>query len=309
VSIDERKDGTWLLFKDPLDLEVRYELLCMPDGNDPNWDFEPSTWIGSLSESSLFYSVSKKLPDLDRQTQIFQNVLQAEQIICKDLITDPLTYSDSIEINQIQNTIKEANELRERAMPTGFVSAINSVRQPQVIVNSQISQCNANTRDREMPPSVFTKTCAELADFLFQNPGNFHFTTSIDNDALTLLFQPTPFSSLIDAPNLEPLTPRSPSYSPIQWARSSKNSSNPIVAPGPSLISVFGDSAMSAPIQSQSMDHLFDSAGLTREQSLLRGEGKFFYKFSINLSKQSYRFMPWNFGPSGCIHWRTGCSA
>jgi hypothetical protein len=38
VSIDERKDGTWLLFKDPLDLEVRYELLCTPDGSDPNWD-------------------------------------------------------------------------------------------------------------------------------------------------------------------------------------------------------------------------------------------------------------------------------
>jgi hypothetical protein len=65
VSIDERKDGTWLLFKDPLDLEVRYELLCTPDGNDPNWDFEPSTWITNMGKTSMYCKINEKFKDPD----------------------------------------------------------------------------------------------------------------------------------------------------------------------------------------------------------------------------------------------------
>ena len=37
ISIDERLDGTWLIFKDPKDLEPRYEILVQPEEN-PDWD-------------------------------------------------------------------------------------------------------------------------------------------------------------------------------------------------------------------------------------------------------------------------------
>ncbi|EED81348.1 predicted protein [Postia placenta Mad-698-R] len=43
ISIDERSDGTYLLFKDK-DLEVRHEILVTPDGLDPNWSFDPAVW-------------------------------------------------------------------------------------------------------------------------------------------------------------------------------------------------------------------------------------------------------------------------
>jgi hypothetical protein len=45
VSIDERSDGTYLLFKDPKSLETRYEFLVTPDNmTTMDWGFEPSTW-------------------------------------------------------------------------------------------------------------------------------------------------------------------------------------------------------------------------------------------------------------------------
>ena len=52
VSIDERQDGTWLVFKDPRNLQVTHELLCTPDGISPEWVFEPSTWFGSKFPST-----------------------------------------------------------------------------------------------------------------------------------------------------------------------------------------------------------------------------------------------------------------
>jgi C4-type Zn-finger protein len=44
VSIDERREGTYLLFKDPRTLEVRYEIMVNPESPDPAWDFDPSVW-------------------------------------------------------------------------------------------------------------------------------------------------------------------------------------------------------------------------------------------------------------------------
>jgi len=56
VSIDERKDGTYLLFKDPTTLENRHEIMVTP-GNTASvdWDFEPSTW--QVSEAPISYFV------------------------------------------------------------------------------------------------------------------------------------------------------------------------------------------------------------------------------------------------------------
>jgi hypothetical protein len=57
VSIDERRDGTYLLFKDPKDLEARYEVLVTPDSLKPiDWDFDPSTWLTCEAPTSYFIS-------------------------------------------------------------------------------------------------------------------------------------------------------------------------------------------------------------------------------------------------------------
>lgn len=45
ISIDERSDGTYLLFKDPTSLDVHYELLVTPDGSNTDWNYDPATWM------------------------------------------------------------------------------------------------------------------------------------------------------------------------------------------------------------------------------------------------------------------------
>ncbi|KAG2036323.1 hypothetical protein BDR03DRAFT_1011856 [Suillus americanus] len=102
-------------------------------------------------------------------------------------------------------------------MPTGLMPVKIDTWQPQFIDSFQFSNWNMSIDSQNMPQNVFHETHAELANFLCQNPRNFQFTTSIKNNALTLSFQPTPFSSLLDTPNLEPPTPCSPSYSPVLW--------------------------------------------------------------------------------------------
>jgi hypothetical protein len=56
VSIDERSDGTYLLFKDSKTLETRYEVLVTPDNmTTMDWDFEPSTW--HVKEAPVTYLI------------------------------------------------------------------------------------------------------------------------------------------------------------------------------------------------------------------------------------------------------------
>jgi hypothetical protein len=61
VSIDERRDGTYLLFKDPQNLEeARYEVLVTPDSmNQVEWDFDPSTWLAYEAPTSYFIDYDK----------------------------------------------------------------------------------------------------------------------------------------------------------------------------------------------------------------------------------------------------------
>ncbi|KAG1832596.1 hypothetical protein F4604DRAFT_1945960 [Suillus subluteus] len=97
-----------------------------------------------------------------------------------------------------------------------------------------------------MPQNAFNETRAELADFLFQNPGNFRFTTSIESDTLTLSFQQTPFSHLLDSPSDGAASIPSLPYSPVLWESSSDSQEGSSVAPGPELIPV-GDSDLGGP--------------------------------------------------------------
>ncbi|KAG1747468.1 hypothetical protein EDB19DRAFT_1826191 [Suillus lakei] len=67
------------------------------------------------------------------------------------------------------------------------------------------------------------------------NPGNFRFSTSILNDALTLSFHQGPFPPLING--TEPSIP-SPSYSPLPWNESSVSPASTIVAQSTGYVSV-----------------------------------------------------------------------
>jgi hypothetical protein len=62
VSIDERRDRTYLLFKDPQNLEeARYEVLVTPDSMNPvEWDFDPSTWLPYEPLTSYFVNYDKE---------------------------------------------------------------------------------------------------------------------------------------------------------------------------------------------------------------------------------------------------------
>ena len=53
VSIDERSDGTYLLFKDPEDMEERYEILVQPDDQSHRFPFNPSLYVNSSLAEDL----------------------------------------------------------------------------------------------------------------------------------------------------------------------------------------------------------------------------------------------------------------
>jgi len=68
VSIDERPDGTYLLFKDPKSLETRYEILVTPDNmTKMDWNFEPSTWHVTDSPVSYLIEVKEEVNHRDKE--------------------------------------------------------------------------------------------------------------------------------------------------------------------------------------------------------------------------------------------------
>lgn len=55
VSIDERPDGTYLLFRNPGDKETRYELMVVPEEADMSWNFDASIFsVGSIPETDAY---------------------------------------------------------------------------------------------------------------------------------------------------------------------------------------------------------------------------------------------------------------
>ena len=73
VSIDERPDGTYLLFKDPKSLETRYEYLVTPDSmTTMDWDFEPSTW--HVTESPVTYLIEATEGEVDHDQRRINHI-------------------------------------------------------------------------------------------------------------------------------------------------------------------------------------------------------------------------------------------
>lgn len=72
VSIDERADGTYLLFKDPEDPTKsynKYELLVVPDGNHPDWDYNPATWNAMSTQHGNTWLATTPDPDISDQEE------------------------------------------------------------------------------------------------------------------------------------------------------------------------------------------------------------------------------------------------
>jgi hypothetical protein len=61
VSIDERKEGTYLVFKEPGSLEARYEVLVHQDSPDPLWNFDPTLWVMPSNPDNLLLTVPEQL--------------------------------------------------------------------------------------------------------------------------------------------------------------------------------------------------------------------------------------------------------
>ncbi|KAG1850193.1 hypothetical protein DFJ58DRAFT_842469 [Suillus subalutaceus] len=68
-----------------------------------------------------------------------------------------------------------------------------------------------------MDDNSFLGACANVHDFLSRNSGNFHFATTIEDDALTLSFYPSNYSSTDDSVSQGSSYPPTPAYSPVQW--------------------------------------------------------------------------------------------
>jgi len=194
VSIDERSDGTWLLFKDPLNLEVWYELLCTPEEADPNLEYETPT-LGNLTGVSLFLAENGKLPfsdenltdrsdaDSGNQTAL-ENIKSPHpnQFLSNKLVSDRVSYSDQFEIEYIPKSIKKPPDCKIYHPVKRFVSIWQnhlSVRKfPYLVLHPN------------MPYTPLSDTRSEISEFVSQHPGNFCFSTSIENDALTFSFEP-----------------------------------------------------------------------------------------------------------------------
>jgi hypothetical protein len=118
-------------------------------------------------------------------------VLQAKHKIPWELLRNSLTYSQSSDEHQIDNNIKEASKYTLCLAPTGLVSEKTSARQPQNTKPSELGNFSASFSFWKMPDDTFNETCADVADFLVQNTRNFRFTTTIQNNSLTLAFEPS----------------------------------------------------------------------------------------------------------------------
>ncbi|KAG1848669.1 hypothetical protein F4604DRAFT_1687631 [Suillus subluteus] len=96
-----------------------------------------------------------------------------------------------------------------------------------------------------MPYTPFMDSHAEVSDFLSSHSGNFRFSTSIEDDALTLSFQPTyPFPPHIPPPFFTISEPPTPPYSPLHWDHSQTGREEPIVSLAPQSIPIHADSVL-----------------------------------------------------------------
>ncbi|KIK34210.1 hypothetical protein CY34DRAFT_17876 [Suillus luteus UH-Slu-Lm8-n1] len=74
---------------------------------------------------------------------------------------------------------------------------------------------------------------ADFADFYFENPGNFQFTTTVHNDTISVSFAPS-VHPLHTSSSVSNVSFPSPLYSLLQWKKWATQSESSIVAPATS---------------------------------------------------------------------------
>jgi len=169
VSIDERRDGTYLLFKDPKSLEARYEVLVTPDAMNPvDWDFDPSTWYAQEKVTSYFISTGELVIEADRNEKLRKDkpILEGSQnvdcshsekrlreiTVLQNVLSDVVHKytSKHYQINNQAGSIKEQSPLAE------IPRIPNTLSSNQYIPNMEIQLVPARVQHDAELPSLFT---------------------------------------------------------------------------------------------------------------------------------------------------------
>jgi hypothetical protein len=105
ISIDERREGTYLLFKDPKSLEARYEVLVTPDSDSPvDWNFDPSTWLTQEAPTSYFVNIDQEIKKPDGIWALRSDKIKMERSVSRDFSHTHAKFSN---ITPIQNMLAD----------------------------------------------------------------------------------------------------------------------------------------------------------------------------------------------------------
>ena len=231
VTIDERKDGTWLLFKDPTSLQVQHELLCTPDGTDPSWTFEPATWLGGRQANNLL--VTDESMDIDTISEHSESGYQARDnpigtsqpeniVFCNNDVTPD--HSDFIPPYwPTHSSIKEPES-----------SNFNTLIQNSVSQHSHSSQEECSKNAPLNMPNHVTPTCkstllTETLVSLIGKYGDFRLASNFDNALNTFSVHLTPAFSLSTPSSTLP-SPLPPAFSPVQLANTAEQEESSTLA-------------------------------------------------------------------------------
>ena len=193
VSIDERRDGTYLLFKDPQNLEeARYEVLVTPDSMNPvEWDFDPSTWLTYEPPTSYFI-------DYDMEDQLKEDRSLGSKFYNPDLEGRKISsHSHSrrkiMNISAIQNVITdEIFRYTSRFISKGHeakgIKRLRSIEEKQnisppeqLLLNMTMRLGTARVQHESELPSLFTSplsTRTEAEQLLMGQGDLTHFGNS-----------------------------------------------------------------------------------------------------------------------------------
>ena len=132
VSIDERPEGTYLIFKDPKSSDTRYEMLVTPDKlSTVDWDFEPSAW--HITEPSSYLIEVPEDRSYPTQSEMADRVSDSQ-------ITRP--YSDHINFTKYGTTdiersaINYLDEVSTWTTPNGNLENLSETIRTQEICRS-----------------------------------------------------------------------------------------------------------------------------------------------------------------------------
>jgi hypothetical protein len=146
ITIDERRDGTYLIFKDRQDLKGRYEVLVTPDALNPvDWDYDLSTWF--TEEAPMSYFINCDSADSE-----------ANQLY--SLITDKpyssITDKPDSEANQLYASITDKPILEgSRNLDLNYSSNLRNIAALQsVLTNKLIRHTSQHYLKREETESI-----------------------------------------------------------------------------------------------------------------------------------------------------------